>query len=121
LTTLLALSFNIGDYQDFLLLLGSVFVPMFAVLVIDFFVWSRGDWDLSPAAASRWIMLVPWFLGFVTYQWINPGSLSWWVTAWMWVRRTIGVSPASWMSASVCSFAVAALATLALGAAQEAA
>jgi nucleobase:cation symporter-1, NCS1 family len=119
LTTVLALAFDIGDYQDFLLLLGSVFVPMFAVLVVDFFVFSRGDWDLSPAAASRWLMLVPWMLGFVTYQLINPGSLTLWVRAWSWVQRTVGFTPASWMSASICSFVVAGVATLVLGAAQR--
>jgi nucleobase:cation symporter-1, NCS1 family len=114
-TTVGALVFDIGDYQDFLLLLGSVFVPMFAVLVVDFFIWSRGQWDLSPASRSRWAMLVPWVLGFVTYQLINPGSLSWWVKAWAWVQRTIGFTPAGWMSASVCSFVVAAVATLIAG------
>jgi len=114
-TTVGALVFNIGDYQDFLLLLGSVFVPMFAVLVVDFFVWSRGQWDLSPASRSRWVMLVPWVLGFVVYQLINPGSLSWWVSAWSWVRRSVGFTPAGWMSASVCSFVVAAGATLVAG------
>jgi nucleobase:cation symporter-1, NCS1 family len=119
LTTVLALAFDIGDYQDFLLLLGSVFVPMFAVLVVDFFLFSRGDWDLSPAAASRWLMLVPWMLGFVTYQLINPGTLTLWVRAWSWVQRTIGFTPASWMSASICSFVVAGVATLVLGAAQR--
>jgi purine-cytosine permease-like protein len=92
-----------------------VFVPMFAVLVVDFFVLSKGHWDLSSSARSRWVMLVPWAVGFVTYQLINPGYMSWWVSAWTWVGRQIDFTPASWMSASLCSFLVAAAATLLVG------
>jgi putative hydroxymethylpyrimidine transporter CytX len=112
LATVLALFLNIADYENFLTLLGSVFVPMFAVLAVDFFVLSKGQWDLSQNAPSRWPMLVPWAVGFVTYQLINPGYLSWWVSAWTWVRHLIGFTPASWMSASICSFLVAAVITL---------
>ena len=112
LATVLALFLNIADYENFLTLLGSVFVPMFAVLAVDFFVLSQGRWDLSQDAPSRWLMLVPWAVGFVTYQLINPGYLSWWVSAWTWVRHLIGFTPAGWMSASICSFVVAAAITL---------
>jgi NCS1 family nucleobase:cation symporter-1 len=112
LATVLALFLNIADYENFLTLLGSVFVPMFAVLAVDFFLLSRGRWDLSAHARSRWLMLLPWAAGFVTYQLINPGYVSWWVSAWAGLGHLIGFTPASWMSASICSFAVAAAATL---------
>jgi len=113
--TVLALVLNIADYENFLDLLGSVFVPMFAVLVIDFFILSKGRWDLSASSRSRWVMLLPWAAGFVTYQLINPGYISWWVTAWTWIARQISFTPASWMSASILSFSVAAVATLVVG------
>jgi NCS1 family nucleobase:cation symporter-1 len=115
LTTAGALWLNISDYQNFLLLIGSVFVPMSAVLITDFFIVSRGRWDLSAAARSRWVMLAPWAAGFVTYQLINPGYVSWWASAWTSVARFLGFTPASWMSASILSFAVAAGMTLLLG------
>jgi len=115
LTTAGALYLNIADYENFLDLLGSVFVPMAAVLIIDFFVLSRGHWDLSIGARSRWPMLGPWAIGFVTYQLINPGYISWWVSAWGWFARLIGFTPASWMSASILSFVVAAATTLLAG------
>jgi purine-cytosine permease-like protein len=115
LTTAGALWLNITDYQNFLLLIGSVFVPMSAVLIADYFIVSRGRWDLSTAARSRWAMLVPWAAGFVTYQLINPGYVSWWVSAWTSVARFLGFTPASWMSASILSFAVAAVVTLLAG------
>lgn len=113
LTTGLALLLNIGDYASFLYLLGSTFVPMFAVFVVRYFV--RGghrSWDTSATAAARWSLLVPWLLGFVAYQLVNPGSLGWWVRFWGHVQSWLHFHPQSWMSASVLSFAVAFVATL---------
>jgi putative hydroxymethylpyrimidine transporter CytX len=110
-----ALFLNINDYENFLVLLGSVFVPMSAVLIVDYFLLSRGRWDLSDRAPSRWSMLVAWAAGFVMYQLINPGYISWWVSAWSWVAHRVGFSAESWMSASILSFVVSALATLVVG------
>jgi nucleobase:cation symporter-1, NCS1 family len=115
LTTAGALWLNIADYENFLTLIGSVFVPLSAVLITDYFVVSRGRWDLSATARSRWLMLLPWAAGFVTYQLINPGYVSWWASAWASFGHDIGFRPASWMSASILSFAVAAAATLLVG------
>jgi len=114
-TTAGALWLNIADYENFLDLIGSVFVPMAAVLITDYFIVSGRRWDLSVTARSRWLMLLPWAAGFVTYQLINPGYVSWWVSAWTSFGRLIGFTPASWMSASILSFAVAAVITLLLG------
>ena len=115
LATVLALWTNVADYENFLVLLGSVFVPMSAVFIVDFFVLSRGHWNLSRRAPRRLTMLVPWAMGFVTYQLINPGYISWWVSLWMNVGRLVDFRAASWMSASLCSFFVAAAVTLAGG------
>jgi len=114
LTTAGALWLNIADYENFLTLIGSVFVPMSAVLIADYFVLKRGRWDLS--ARARWAMLVPWAAGFVTYQLINPGYISWWVSAWASFGRLLRFTPATWMSASILSFSVAATVTMAGGA-----
>jgi putative hydroxymethylpyrimidine transporter CytX len=115
LTTAGALFLNINDYENFLILLGSVFVPMCAVFIADFFILARGHWDVSAAARTRWLMALPWAAGFVTYQFINPGYVSWWASAWTSAARAAGFTPAGWMSASICSFAVAAAATLLVG------
>jgi purine-cytosine permease-like protein len=115
LATAGALWLNIADYENFLVLIGSLFVPLAAVLITDYFVLSRGRWDLSAAARSRWLMLVPWAAGFVTYQLINPGYVSWWAAAWTSFGHDLGFTPASWMSASILSFAVAAAVTLLTG------
>jgi nucleobase:cation symporter-1, NCS1 family len=116
LATLLALVLQIADYQSFLYLLSSVFVPMFAVFAVDYFaLHGPHRWDCSMAAPSRWVMLVPWLLGFASYQLVNPGSVSWWASGWTSVQRALGFTPPTWMSASVTSFVVAAAVTFAVG------
>jgi nucleobase:cation symporter-1, NCS1 family len=117
LATLGALVLHLGaDYQNFLTLIGSIFVPLSAVFVIDYFVLRRGHtWDVSDAAPARWPMLLPWLLGFVVFQLINPGYLGWWSRQWARVDGWLHFTPQSWMSASLLSFLVAALVTVPLG------
>jgi len=118
--TVLALAVNIYGYASFLSLIGSLFVPMFAVLVVDYFAFSgRHGWDLTPTARPRWVMLAPWAAGFVTYQLIYPGQVSWWATAWGEIGHAIGFTAQPWMSASLLSFVVAAAATALLGGAAQ--
>lgn len=105
-----------ADYQSFLGLIGSIFVPLSAVFVIDYFVLRHGaGWDVSAAAPARWLMLMPWFAGFISYQLINPGYLDWWSHLWGHVQHALHFTPQSWMSASLISFAVAALVTVPVG------
>lgn len=111
LTTAGAIWLNVSSYENFLDALGAVFVPMSAVLVVDYFIVSRGQWDLSEQARPRWLMLIPWAAGFVMYQLINPGEGGWW-TSW-WTSFHFPVQP--WMSASIMSFLVAGLVTLLAG------
>lgn len=115
-TTLFALTLNIAEYKSFLYLIGSVFLPMFAVLVVDYFLLSgRRGWDVSQTARARWVMLAPWAVGFAVYQLINPGGLGWWATFWTGFGDLLGLTVRSWMSASVFSFVAAALVTYVLG------
>ena len=52
------------DITDFLYLIGSVFAPMIAVQIADFFILHRdrkeSDFD--------WRSLILWFIGFVIYR-----------------------------------------------------
>ncbi len=57
-------------------------------------------------------MLLPWAAGFVVYQLINPGYVSWWASAWSSFGHDIGFTPAGWMSASILSFCTAGITTL---------
>jgi putative hydroxymethylpyrimidine transporter CytX len=116
IATVCALALNIHDYENFLVLIGSVFVPLLGVLVVDYFVLSRRRWDLGENVAARWSTLIPWALGFCAYQLVNPGYIGWWQRMWVHIGSWLRFTSESWMSASLISFAVAALATLAAGA-----
>jgi purine-cytosine permease-like protein len=111
--TALALLIDIASYQNFLYLIGSVFVPMFAVFVTQYFVYGGGKtWSTSERAPSRVALLVPWVLGFISYQMINPGGVGWWADFWSTVDRWLRFSPPDWLSASLSAFAVAFVVSL---------
>jgi hypothetical protein len=91
-----------------------VFVPLTACLLVDYFIGRRGRWDVTENAPARGLMLAPWLVGVFTYQLINPGYVGWWVDRMTTVQGWVHFTWHSWMSASVLSFAVAALLTLPL-------
>jgi nucleobase:cation symporter-1, NCS1 family len=70
-----------GGYQSFLLLLGSVFVPLFAVLLADWLVagahYTTADVFDSPD--WRFGLVGAWIAGFALYQWLYPTGPAWWV------------------------------------------
>jgi purine-cytosine permease-like protein len=71
---------DLRNYQSFLLLLGSVFVPLFGVLLAD---WLRAgghyrERDIFGARAWRLDQLAAWIVGFALYQWLSPQGPSWW-------------------------------------------
>ncbi|NNH75489.1 allantoin permease [Nocardia uniformis] len=113
IVTLLALPVrDFSSYANFLYLIGSVFVPMSAVLMVDFFLGrGRRAWNLDQDSPGRPLMLLPWAIGFVTYQLLNPGSISWWADFWRKVQDATGIHATWWTSASLFSFLVAAVAT----------
>lgn len=112
-----ALWLSTSDYENFLVLIGSVFVPLSAVLIVDWFILTKGNWDLSERSPMRWAMVLPWILGFLMlmYQMINPGYISWWATAWGHVDSWLGFTVQDWMSASILSFVTAAVLTMVVG------
>jgi purine-cytosine permease-like protein len=109
----LALLIDINAFQNFLLLLGSVFVPMFAVFVVQYFVYSGWKiWDSTQTAPSRLGLLLPWVLGFMAYQLVNPGSIPAWASMWHRVGDGLHFAAPSWVSASLFSFVVAFVVSL---------
>jgi NCS1 family nucleobase:cation symporter-1 len=110
--TILGLLIDLTQYQSYLYLIGSVFVPLFGVFAVRYFVLRRpsdGAWDVSATARGRWWSALPWLAGFVSYQLVNPGGVSWWKGIWpAWVAP-------SWLSATLVSLLVSAGLTLAAG------
>jgi purine-cytosine permease-like protein len=112
-STVLALAVDGGAYEPFLFLIGAVFVPLAATVVVDFAL-SRGVYDTSAAAPARWLMLVPWVAGFVAYQLTAPTVLSsWpgWESFWRHGQDLLHISPTNGFSASVVALAVAGILT----------
>jgi nucleobase:cation symporter-1, NCS1 family len=117
---LLALAFTAERYEQFLFLIGSIFVPLTAVFLADFFVRNRGRYGeavVFEASSVRWLAFVPWVVGFVVYQWCVPTGPQGWVDA---VGRAFGAVGlpfplfGSALGASLPSFAVAFALTLLL-------
>ena len=69
------------SFQSFLFLLGSFFVPLFAVLLADWLLAGRSyeAEDVFGAPAWRPGLIAAWIVGFGTYQWLSPTGPSWWV------------------------------------------
>jgi NCS1 family nucleobase:cation symporter-1 len=106
-----AIAIDLGNYLTFLYLLGSVFVPLFGVLLADWVLagtrYSEHDFFSGPAVRVE--QLAAWVVGFGLYQWLSPQGPSWWTDLFA------GTDPghATW-TASLPSFAAAfVLATVA--------
>ena len=112
---LLALLFTIDRYEVFLFLIGSVFVPLAAVFLVDYFVRARGRYGAElvfglGSVGFRWPAFVPWIAGFVLYHWSVPTGPEGWVEAVGRLFTNVGLPfPLlhSRLGASVPSFAVA--------------
>ena len=109
-----ALTIDLLSFQTFLLLLGSVFVPLFGVLLADWLAAGRryDEADVFAAPAWRPAMLAVWLLGFVLYQWLAPTGPVWW-------RELVDrLDPPTWgIGATIPSFVVTFLAGLVVAAA----
>ncbi|MEV0582700.1 cytosine permease [Nonomuraea sp. NPDC050310] len=117
LTIGVALVVDVNSYGAFLSIIGAVFVPMFAVLTVDYFLLGgRARWNTADDAPSRWLMVVPWVLGFVTWWMLAaPPKVAWWAAIWNGAREAIGFTPQPWMSAALGAFVVSALVTWLIG------
>ena len=80
IATVGALVIDLRNYQPFLYLLGSFFVPLFAVLLADWLLAGRhyGRDDVFRVPEIRLEMVVAWLTGFCVYQWLYPQGPSWW-------------------------------------------
>jgi putative hydroxymethylpyrimidine transporter CytX len=68
LGTLIAIFTPIEQYQDFLYLIGSVFAPMIAILITDFFILKKDHATEAVNVAN----LIIWAIGFAAYRLVMP-------------------------------------------------
>jgi NCS1 family nucleobase:cation symporter-1 len=118
-----SLVIDLRNYQPFLYLLGSFFVPLFGVLLADWLLagrhYRRDDVLAGPELRPE--LVLAWLAGFCLYQWLYPDGPGWWT------RVVAHTHPHSlpWGGASLPSFAaafiLAAAARLILGARDRAA
>ena len=59
-----AITLPMDDFTDFLYLIGSVFAPMIAVMIADFFILQRSHEKEAVCIEN----LIVWFIGFLLYR-----------------------------------------------------
>lgn len=113
----LAFWLTMDRYESFLFLIGSVFVPLFGILIAEYFVKRRRRLEVGELyrqGGSYWFTggfrlqaLIPWLAGFAAYHWIAPAGPGWWIE----VMEGLFGRPLSlvwpWLPASLPSFGVA--------------
>ena len=62
--TLLAIATPIAQFESFLYFIGSVFAPMVAIQIVDYFILKKD----SSASKFNWGNLALWLVGFVLYR-----------------------------------------------------
>jgi nucleobase:cation symporter-1, NCS1 family len=108
---------ELTSFQSFLFLLGSCFVPLFAVLLAHWLVSGRQieASEVFEADGVRVGMVMAWIAGFASYQWLSPTGPAWWVEQ---VER---LDPPAWgIGATLPSFAVSFVLAVAVAAAERA-
>jgi nucleobase:cation symporter-1, NCS1 family len=112
-----ALVLELTSFQSFLFLLGSCFVPLFAVLLAHWLVSGRQieASEVFEAEGVRVGMVMAWIAGFASYQWLSPTGPAWWVEQ---VER---LDPPAWgIGATLPSFAVSFVLAVAVAVAERA-
>jgi putative hydroxymethylpyrimidine transporter CytX len=103
LATGLAATLTMQLYESFLFLIGSVFVPLFGVLLASHLSGIGGM-----GSGVRSASLLSWLVGFLVYHWIAPTGPDWWLDLSVSLFGTPLSEQWGWLGASVPSFVAAA-------------
>ncbi len=107
LSLVIALALDVTQYENFLLLLGSFFVPLFGVLLADFFVVRRQKYSTdelySQSSGIKWPAIAAWLAGVVAFQLTNPTFLAAYWSDW----ANIAPSALGTLGGSIPSFIAA--------------
>jgi nucleobase:cation symporter-1, NCS1 family len=115
----LAAWLNMARYEAFLFLLGSVFVPLFGILIADHYVNRRGSLEVGSLydeegtySGIRLRAVLPWVVGFFVYHWAQPTGPTWWIESVGSLPGAPLAATATWLPASLLSFIAAFLLAL---------
>ncbi len=65
-----------GGYENFLLIIGAIAVPLLGILIADYFIVRRGSYDIKEfydaAPSFRWKAFVAWVPGIILYYILSP-------------------------------------------------
>lgn len=64
--TLVAMIFPIENYENFLYAIGSVFAPLFAILITDYFIIKKNT-KVQPNVLINWGATLVWVIGILIY------------------------------------------------------
>jgi len=64
--TIMAIILPIDNYQSFLYAIGSVFAPLFAILITDYFIIKKNT-KLQASVLINWGAILVWIIGIVIY------------------------------------------------------
>ncbi|HVE76999.1 MAG TPA: cytosine permease [Actinomycetota bacterium] len=107
----LASRLSMLDYELFLFLLGSIFIPLIGIWFADYFILK----NRTEHPGIRIRSFIPWIAGFLLYHWIAPTPLPWWTSL---INNVVG-HPLStklpWLGASLPTLLLAFLLHLAIG------
>lgn len=86
---LIAVVLDITQYENFLFLIGSLFVPLFGILVADYFLVRRRRYQVNEfyradgiyAGVNIW-GFIAWLAGMLIYHITNPATLGGFLPAW---------------------------------------
>jgi NCS1 family nucleobase:cation symporter-1 len=119
LSLLVALWLDVTQYENFLLLMGSFFVPLFGVLLADYFVVRRQQYTSAELYAGtggiRWLAVAAWFAGVLVFQLTNPTILAGYLPGWL----SLAPPALTVIGGSIPSFAAAFLLQILLGRTQQ--
>ena len=78
-STILSIFISIEGYEQFLLFIGALFIPLFGVLLTDYFVLKRGRYQNDMMYGNNLIKIgypaiVSWFMGAVLYYLLSQLS-----------------------------------------------
>jgi purine-cytosine permease-like protein len=78
-STILAIFVSIEGYEQFLFLIGALFIPLFGVLLTDYFVVKRGRYQHDMMYGNNMVKIgypaiVAWFAGVLTYYLLSQLS-----------------------------------------------